>query len=239
MRKTDLKILIIGEDFPEDYETERVLKGSGMITKKILLGSMPIDKVNIEGYDAVLIDIVDVAFDPESYLKKICNRKVSPVIVVSPCDDPVKHITALETGADDFIVKPCNPHVLAAKIRSLYRLMNNELRPGSEELKLGDLCVNRTGYVVTLCGETVPMPLKEFELLYLLASNPDKVFSRQELLKRVWGYNFGGKSRTVDVHIKRIRGKIEKESSDMQISTVWGVGYKLEQRQAAVSFSAP
>jgi DNA-binding response OmpR family regulator len=156
-----------------------------------------------------------------------------PVIMLTAKGELFDKVLGLELGADDYIVKPFEPKELVARIKAVLRrceYMAEEEQKGGEELKFDGLNINRETYEVYLDEKRIEFPPKEFELLYFLAQNSNKVFTRDQLLNEIWGYEFFGDSRTVDVHIKRIREKIEDETltRPWQIKTVWGVGYKFE-----------
>ena len=140
----------------------------------------------------------------------------------------VKEVLALEIGADDFISYPIHSGLLIARIRNILKRCIHKINRNEEEIRYPGLVVNLTQYRAEIDGEVIKMPPKELELLYLLASNPNTVYTREKLLDMVWGYDFDLGSRTVDVHIKRLRDKIEKDSNSWQIATVWSVGYRFE-----------
>jgi DNA-binding response OmpR family regulator len=165
------------------------------------------------------IDGIDV-------LKWIRKQKETPVIMITAKGDTFDKVLALELGADDYIVKPFEPKELLARVKAVLRRYSSE-NVKSEIIKLSDLSIDSTSYKVIYNGEEIKMPPKEFELLYYLANNKNKVFTREQLLCEVWGYEYPGDSRTVDVHIKRLREKLSS-GEQWEIETVWGVGYKFE-----------
>ena len=155
----------------------------------------------------------------------------TPIIMLTAKGETFDKVLGLELGADDYIVKPFEPKELIARMKAVLRRAETRPAPQQEasgELVFDGLRIGRETYEIYLDGKKIEMPPKEFELLYFLAKNKNKVYTRDQLLDEIWGYEFFGDSRTVDVHIKRIREKIESEGKNWQLKTVWGVGYKFE-----------
>ena len=183
--------------------------------------------------DLVLLDY----FLPGMNAPEVCisMRKISdtPMIVLSGNTQTSDKIRMLELGADDYIEKPFDPDELKARIHAVLRRYHPEMNFGYPDDAIGDyveypgLFISQTSYTVKLDGEPLALPPKELELLYCLAASPNRVFTREQLLDYVWGYDYMGDPRTVDVHIKRLREKI-KDHETWSLSTVWGVGYKFE-----------
>jgi len=178
--------------------------------------------------DIVILDIMLPGMDGWEVCREI--RKISsiPIIMLSAKDETFNKVLGLELGADDYIVKPFEPKELIARIRAVLRRYGRQEETPSEQVIYPGLVINKSDYTVKLNGIDLDMPPKELELLYFLASNPNKVFTREQLLENVWGFDFYGDTRTVDVHIKRLREKFEPGEYKWQIKTVWGVGYKFE-----------
>lgn len=178
--------------------------------------------------DMVILDIMLPGADGWQVCREI--RKVSqiPIIMLSAKGDTFDKVLGLELGADDYLVKPFEPKELIARVKAVMRRSGNADKDTQEEVVYPNLLVNKTTYTVKVNGKETPMPPKELELLYFLSSNPNKVYTRDQLLEYIWGYDFFGDSRTVDVHIKRLREKVEDPSHPWQIKTVWGIGYKFE-----------
>ena len=177
----------------------------------------------------VLLDIMLPGMDGWQVCREI--RKISsiPIIMLSAKDETFDKVLGLELGADDYITKPFEPKELIARIKAVQRRMQSTASP-EQELAFPNLSINYSSYQVVYNGQKVEMPPKEIELLYFIASHPNKVYTREQLLEQVWGYDYYGDSRTVDVHIKRLREKLSGEENEWQIKTVWGVGYKFEVR---------
>ena len=183
--------------------------------------------------DIVLLDIMLPVKDGWQVCREIRGTSNVPIIMLTAKGEVFDKVLGLELGADDYIVKPFDSKELVARIKAVLRRSvrgAKEEDASSEELRFEGLTINRDTYEVYLDGNRLDFPPKEFELLFYLAGNKNKVFTRDQLLNEIWGYEFFGDSRTVDVHIKRIREKIESDdvSRPWQLKTVWGVGYKFE-----------
>lgn len=180
--------------------------------------------------DLVVLDIMLPGADGWQVCREI--RKISqiPVIMLSAKGETFDKVLGLELGADDYMVKPFEPKELIARVKAVLRRTGNNEKETHAEVVYPNLLVNKTTYTVQVNGNEVQMPPKELELLFFLSSNPNKVYTRDQLLEYIWGYDFFGDSRTVDVHIKRLREKVEDPSHSWQIKTVWGIGYKFEVR---------
>lgn len=176
--------------------------------------------------DLVVLDIMLPYVDGVDVLKWIRKDYETPVIMLTAKGDTFDKVLGLELGADDYMVKPFEPKEVIARIKAVMRRFNSETT-GTEVLNFPELIVDMNSYNVTYKGQDVKMPPKEFELLYHLAANKNRVFTREQLLAEVWGYDYPGDSRTVDVHIKRLREKLQG-GPNWQLETVWGVGYKFE-----------
>lgn len=177
--------------------------------------------------DIVILDIMLPGMDGWQVCREIRKFSGIPIIMLSAKDETFNKVLGLELGADDYIVKPFEPKELIARIRAVLRRYDRH-EDTPEQLVFPGLVINKSDYTVKLNGKELELPPKELELLYFLASNPNKVFTREQLLENVWGFDFYGDTRTVDVHIKRLREKFEPGEYKWQIKTVWGVGYKFE-----------
>jgi len=175
----------------------------------------------------VILDIMLPGLDGWQVLKEM--RKVSsiPIIMLTAKGETFDKVLGLELGADDYIVKPFDTKELVARVKAVLRRYEHK-DFGTQEVIYPNLVINKSNYTVKLNGKDIELPPKELELLYFLASNPNKVFTREQLLEHVWGFDFYGDSRTVDVHIKRLREKIKSQNQIWQLKTVWSVGYKFE-----------
>ena len=176
----------------------------------------------------ILLDLMLPGMDGYQVCREIRQRSNVPIIMLSAKGEIFDKVLGLELGADDYMIKPFDSKELVARIRAVLRRFNvkSPAVPSNEKsVSYPDLTVNLTNYSVTYMGRQVDMPPKELELLYFLASSPNQVFTREQLLDHIWGYEFAGDSRTVDVHIKRLREKLP-QVEEWEISTVWGIGYK-------------
>ncbi len=175
----------------------------------------------------IILDIMMPGMDGWEVCRTIKKASTVPIVMLSAKGETFDKVLGLELGADDYIVKPFDGKELAARVKAILRRSSGS-RDEEEEIKLPGLIVNKNKYSVILEGESIEMPPKEFLLLYYFVSNPNKVFTRENLLHSIWGYDFYGDSRTVDVHIKRLREKINNKNPNWELKTVWGIGYKFE-----------
>lgn len=181
--------------------------------------------------DLILLDIMLPEMDGFEVCREIRKTDKTPIIMLTAKDETVDKITGLELGADDYIAKPFDMKEVIARIHAVLRRFGDSDSASSDPtdaIIFHNLVINMSAYEVLICGKKAEMPPKELELLYFLASHPNRVFTRNQLLDDVWGFEYLGDSRTVDVHVKRLREKINGASEQWSLSTVWGVGYKFE-----------
>jgi len=181
-------------------------------------------------YDLILLDIMLPKMNGLEVCKKVRQDSMVPIIMLTAKGDDSSKVLGLEHGADDYITKPFYMLELKARVKAIFRRINSnkdsDKKSSLNQLNVDDFKINTVGRKVFLNGDKVSLTAKEFDLLLLLLSNKEKVFSRKDLLEKIWGYEYFGDVRTVDVHIRRLREKIEKDSSEPQyILTKWGVGY--------------
>ncbi len=195
----------------------------------------------VESYDPdlILLDIMLPGMDGYEVCQQIRRTKETPIIMLSAKGEVFDKVLGLKMGADDYIIKPFDSNEMVARVRAVLRRTQRSEEPAQAQQqntaseRKGDyveydrLIVNISNYTVTFCGKNIDMPPKELELLYFLASQPNMVFTREQLLNQLWGYDYMGDTRTVDVHIKRLREKLEGDFP-WSIVTVWRVGYKFE-----------
>ena len=178
----------------------------------------------------ILLDLMLPGMDGYQVCREVRNRSNTPIIMLSAKGEIFDKVLGLELGADDYMIKPFDSKELVARVKAVLRRfqpVRPETSPSSKIVQYPDLIINQTNYSVIYQGQTVDMPPKELELLYFLASSPNQVFTREQLLDHIWGYEYIGDTRTVDVHIKRLREKI-KDHDAWRLATVWGIGYKFE-----------
>jgi DNA-binding response OmpR family regulator len=219
------RILIVDDDVNICDLLEIYLEKEGY---KVYKANSGVDALKIfkeRQLDLIVLDVMMPGLDGYETLKEIRKTSAIPVVMLTAKGETFDRVLGLELGADDYIVKPFEPKELVARIRAVLRRYKPQVQKKSLEYK--DLIIDADSFIVIYKGQEMEFPPKEFELLYFLASNPNKVFTRDQLLYEVWGYDYPGDSRTVDVHIKRIREKLP-EHDEWQIKTVWGVGYKFE-----------
>ncbi len=178
--------------------------------------------------DLVLLDLMLPVMDGWEVCREIRSTSKTPIIMLTAKGETVDKVTGLEMGADDYVVKPFEIKELLARIRAVLRRYGPEETAGEKKLVFDKLVINMEAFELVVDGKRVEAPPKEMELLYHLASTPNKVYTRNQLLDEVWGFDYFGDSRTVDVHVKRLREKLENVSPQWSLKTVWGVGYKFE-----------
>jgi DNA-binding response OmpR family regulator len=225
MNKT--KILLVDDDPNIRQLVSLYLTREGFEVQEAQRGDEALKHFKAAAPNLILLDIMLPGIDGWQVCREV--RKVSniPIIMLTAKDETFDKVLGLELGADDYLSKPFEPKELVARIKAVIRRYQTAEAP-DKELVFPGLSINKSHYTVSYMGRPVEMPPKELELLYFLASHPGAVFTREQLLEQVWGYDFFGDSRTVDVHIKRLREKLDGEPLGWNLKTVWGVGYKFE-----------
>lgn len=195
-------------------------------------GAEGIDKFNSSSPDMIILDIMMPLADGWQVCKEIRKNSDTPIIMLTAKGEVIDKILGLELGADDYIVKPFDVKEVLARVKAvLRRCSKNSPAITIQEVNYDKLSINLTRYVLKANGKVVEAPPKEIELLYCLASHPNILFTRDQLLDNVWGFDYYGDSRTIDVHIKRLRAKLCGLSDRWEITTVWGKGYKFELKE--------
>lgn len=192
-------------------------------------GEEAVVKFNALKPDIVLLDVMLPGLDGWQVCREIRKKSNIPILMITAKSDTFDKVLGLELGADDYIVKPFDSKEVIARIKAVVRRTGQSpAEMGVREVRYDKLSVNMTRYELKVDGKVVDAPPKELELLFYLASNPNRVYTRDQLLDEVWGFEYYGDSRTIDVHIKRLREKLEGVSDKWELKTVWGVGYKFE-----------
>ena len=196
-------------------------------------GESALEKIPEFRPDLMLLDIMLPGIDGYQVCREVRSSSDTPVIMLSAKGEVFDKVLGLELGADDYIEKPFDSKELVARVKAVLRRSKGQTaaapsEPADKTVSYPDLTINLTNYSVTFQGRRLEMPPKELELFYFLASSPGRVFTREQLLDQIWGYEYVGDTRTVDVHIKRIREKTGT-SRNWKISTIWGIGYKFEE----------
>ena len=223
------KILLVDDDPNIRQLVNLYLEKEGFEVEMADRGDTAVEKFKSFAPNLILLDLMLPGMDGWQVCREVRKTSNVPIIMLTAKDETFDKVLGLELGADDYMVKPFDTKELVARIKAVLRRFQNADAPASKELSFPGLTINIGQYTVTYMGKELEMPPKELELLYFLASHPGMVFTREQLLEQVWGYDYFGDSRTVDVHVKRLREKLtDGEKMGWQIKTVWGVGYKFE-----------
>ncbi len=223
-----LKILIADDDTNICDLLKLYLENEGYEIVTANDGIKALSAFKIYEPDLVLLDIMMPRKDGWQVCREIREMSSKPIIMVTAKGDVFDKVLGLELGADDFITKPFDMKEVSARVTAVLRRYTGHDNDDSEVIKFDNLEISLQKYELKLSGKAVDIPPKELELLYFLTSNCNRVFTRDQLLDKVWGFDYLGDSRTVDVHVKRLREKLEGVSDKWTLKTVWGVGYKFE-----------
>ena len=226
------KILIVDDDENIAELISLYLTKECFDTCMVYNGEDALTKFHSFSPDLILLDLMLPGIDGYHVCREIRRESATPIIMLSAKGETFDKVLGLELGADDYMIKPFDSKELVARVKAVLRRTAAQPVPvpaamEGDVVSYPDLVVNLTNYSVQYMGRTVDMPPKELELLYFLASSPNRVFTREQLLDHIWGYEYIGDTRTVDVHIKRLREKI-KDHPSWSLATVWGIGYKFE-----------
>lgn len=223
------KIMIVDDDVNICELLRLYLEKEGYVTKIVNDGMSAVDTFKVETPDLVLLDIMLPGLDGWQVCREIRKFSDKPIIMLTAKGETFDKVLGLELGADDYVTKPFDTKEIVARIKAVLRRSAGSAGPvNSKEVNFDKLSINLENYEMKVNGVQVDTPPKELELIFHLASNPNRVFSRDQLLDEVWGFDYYGDSRTVDVHVKRLREKLEGVSDKWELKTVWGVGYKFE-----------
>ncbi len=225
----DTKILVIDDDANICDMLKIYFENEGYDVKTVNDGVEGINFFKMYEPDLVLLDIMLPKKDGYQVCREIREISSKPIIMVTAKGEVIDKVLGLELGADDFVVKPFDMKELSSRIKAVLRRYQAHTKQNDDEvIKFENIEISLQKYELKLKGKSVDIPPKELELLYFLASNYNRVFTRDQLLDKVWGFDYLGDSRTVDVHVKRLREKLEGASDKWLLKTVWGVGYKFE-----------
>lgn len=229
----DTKILIVDDEKLFVKGLKYSLEQDGYIIEAAYDGAEALEKAKKKKYDLIILDLMLPEIDGLEVCQKIRQNSQVPIIMLTAKGEDINKILGLEYGADDYLTKPFNILELKARIKAILRRVNMINTKITEQvIQIDDFTINTLGRKLTVREKEVNLTAKEFDLLLLLATNPGKVFTREELLETIWGYEYFGDLRTVDVHIRRLREKIERDSSQAEyILTKWGVGYYFKSKQ--------
>jgi len=222
------KALIIEDDGNIAELLRLYLEKIGIDTETASDGGTGVKLAKDGNFDIILLDIMLPVKDGWRVCKEIRKTQNTPIIMLTAKGETVDKVQGLEMGADDYITKPFEMKELIARVNAVMRRTTDKEEPAERKLTFDKLIINLDYYELIVDGKRVDTPPKELELLFHLASAPNRVFTRNQLLDELWGYDYFGDSRTVDVHIKRLREKLEGVSDKWSVKTVWGVGYKFE-----------
>lgn len=226
------KILIVDDDSNIAELISLYLTKECFDTQQVSDGESALEAVRTYQPDLILLDLMLPGMDGYQVCREVRSKSQIPIIMLSAKGEIFDKVLGLELGADDYMEKPFDSKELVARVRAVlrrYRPCSPSAADTSDDkiVTYPDLIINLTNYSVTYMGRSIDMPPKELELLYFIAASPNRAFTREQLLDHIWGYEYIGDTRTVDVHIKRIREKIRDHAS-WRISTIWGIGYKFE-----------
>ena len=223
-----ISVLIVEDDKNIAELLQMYLEKEGYAVTIASDGGQGVSKFRAIKPDLVLLDLMLPVMDGWAVCKTIRSESQTPIIMLTAKGETTDKVNGLRSGADDYITKPFEMKEVLARIHAVLRRTGQEEEQGEKKLSFDKLVINLDSYELLVDGKRVDTPPKELELLYHLAASPNRVFTRNQLLDEVWGFDYFGDSRTVDVHIKRLREKLEGVSDQWRLKTVWGVGYKFE-----------
>ncbi len=222
------KVLVVEDDINIAELLRLYLQKDGFEVSHAADGGKAVEMAKEIQPDLVLLDIMLPVMDGWQVCRELRKSMKMPIIMLTAKGETEDKVSGLEMGADDYIVKPFEVKELLARVHAVLRRTGDDGKPQSKKLTFDKLVINLDSYELIVDGKKVDTPPKEMELLYHLAATPNRVYTRNQLLDEVWGFDYFGDSRTVDVHIKRLREKLEGVSDKWTLKTVWGVGYKFE-----------
>ena len=224
----DVKIMVVDDDSNICELLRLYLEKEGFDTVIASDGAQAVAKFDTEKPDLMLLDVMMPHLDGWQVCREIRKKSQCPIIMVTAKGEVFDRVLGLELGADDYIVKPFETKEVIARIKAVLRRSGIRDAKKARLVEYDGLSINMENYELRVHGKAVDTPPKEMELIFHLASNPNRVYTRDQLLDEVWGFEYYGDSRTVDVHVKRLREKLDGVSEQWTLKTVWGVGYKFE-----------
>ena len=225
---TDIKIMVVDDDSNICELLRLYLEKEGFQAVVMPDGEQALAAFDTVKPDLILLDVMMPRLDGWQVCREIRKKSQCPIIMVTAKGEVFDRVLGLELGADDYIVKPFETKEVIARIRAVLRRSGVSDQKKERVVEYEGLSINRENYELRVNGTAIDTPPKEMELIFHLASNPNRVFTRDQLLDEVWGFEYYGDSRTVDVHVKRLREKLDGVSDRWNLKTVWGVGYKFE-----------
>lgn len=225
---SDGKVLIVDDDLNICELLRLYLEKEGFSTVICHDGETALALADDTDVSMILLDIMLPKLDGWQVCREVRKKSATPIIMITAKGETFDKILGLELGADDYVSKPFDAKEVVARVKAVLRRASGDDTAQKKEVKFDKLCINITNYELIVDGKKIDTPPKELELIFHLASNPNRVYTRDQLLDEVWGFDYYGDSRTVDVHVKRLREKLENVSDKWSLKTVWGVGYKFE-----------
>ena len=226
----DIKIMVVDDDSNIGELLRLYLEKEGYDTVVLTDGAAALEAFDVAKPDLILLDVMMPRLDGWQVCREIRKRSQCPIIMLTAKGELFDRVLGLELGADDYVVKPFETKEVMARIKAVLRRSGVSAEKKARIVEYDNLYINMENYELRVGSKTIDAPPKEMELIYHLASNPNRVYTRDQLLDEVWGFEYYGDSRTVDVHVKRLREKLEGASDQWSLKTVWGVGYKFEVR---------
>ena len=223
-----IKIMVVDDDSNICELLRLYLEKEGFEAVIAPNGAKALEMFDSEKPDLMLLDVMMPQLDGWQVCREIRKKSSCPIIMLTAKGEVFDKVLGLELGADDYVVKPFETKEVIARIKAVLRRSGAQEQKKSKEVSYDGLYINMENYELRVRGKQIDTPPKEMELIYHLASNPNRVYTRDQLLDEVWGFEYYGDSRTVDVHVKRLREKLDGVSDQWTLKTVWGVGYKFE-----------
>lgn len=221
-------ILVVDDEEKIRSLVRMYLEREGFPVDEAENGRVALDKFRTGNYQLLIVDLMMPEIDGWRVCREVRESSAVPIIMLTARGEEFDRVLGLELGADDYLVKPFSTRELVARVKALLRRTGGAMKREQGGLGYGPLKIDKERHFVSVSGEPVSLTPREFDLLYFLAKNPGRVFSREQLMETVWGYDFFGDARTVDTHVKKIREKVADPQVKAMLATVWGVGYKFD-----------